>query len=208
MIADLNDAQLVSFDELAAAVARGEAAAQTFAGSSLSDTAAVRSLGKAYAELCALAEAFMLTDPAAYGGKLFTQQALAKTALRSAAAASRRKDLNVVAARWLQHERRPHQGVVFTARVLDLRARGAWTEYDLEIDYGSQTLRVAALLDKVKFGAGAEVGVIGLILPDPQRQLAGYDGDAAPLILVGDAFHPAKAAEAVGAPDEFELMAQ
>lgn len=190
LIGDLRDVKLYSLSELAPTVAAGEQASKTFIAGDLSKREFVRPMGGAYIQLCALAEQFTLADPADYGSEQFTQLALAKAALRAVTVTGRRDDLAVIATRWVQHNRRQNQGAVFYGTVRDLRAMGPWTECQVEIAQGDNTVEVPVLLDRLKFNVGREVGVIGVIVADPQKHIKGYEGDEPQIVVAGDAFDP------------------
>jgi hypothetical protein len=207
IVADLIDPRLFSLQELSEAAAAAESAGRRFVAGDLARPDTVRDMGQAYVQLCAAAERMTLTDPSSYGASLFTQQALAKDPINLAAGNSaRRRDLAVIAARWLQHTKRQNEGTLFVGRVRDMTAQGAWTEYHIEIDLGDQKLSVPVLMDSVKFATGAEVAIAGVIVKDPQQHLAGYQGDAPQIVIAGYAFDPARYANADAAEaPAFEL---
>lgn len=190
ILADLKDARLFSLAALTAATSVARDAASRFIAGDLSQPESVRDMGRAYVELCALAEAFTLTDPAAYSSEMFTQQVLAKEALRSAAAPACRADLAVIAARWLMHESRKNDGTLLIGTVRDLRMQGRWTECDVEIDFGNEHVRIPVLMDRLEYRIGREVAVAGVIVAEPQRRIAGYQGDAPQVVIAGYKFDP------------------
>ncbi len=191
IVGSLTDVRLYSLEEFTEAVVAGESAARRFAAGDLAEPESVRDMGQAYVELCALAERLTLTNPSTFGSALITQQALAKAALRSAAAPSRRGDLAVVASRWLEHVRRKNDGALFVGRVRDLRAVGPWTECQFEVTVGDRRVAVPVLMDKLKHSTGDEAGIAGVIVTNPQQRIAGYEGDAPLIVVAGDTFDPA-----------------
>jgi hypothetical protein len=206
IVADLTDARLYSLAELTAATAAARDAATRFVAGDLSKLESRRDMGRAYIELCTLAEAFTLADPAAYGSELFTQQALAKEALRAAAAPACRGDLAVIAARWLTHESRQNQGTLLIGTVRDLRMQGRWTECDVEIEFGDERLRIPMLMDRLEYKTGSEVAVAGVIVAEPHRRIAGYQGESPQVVIAGYAFDPSTVVDAKAtAEPEFEF---
>jgi hypothetical protein len=210
IVADLKDSRLYSLAEMTAATAATRDAAARFIAGDLSKPADVREMGRAYVELCALAETFTLTDPAAYGSEMFTQQALAKEALRSAAAPACRADLAVIAARWLTHKERKNAGTLLIGTVRDLRMQGRWTECDVEIAFGDERVRVPVLMDRLEYRTGSEVAVAGVIVAEPQRRLADYHGKAAQVVIAGYKIDPSKVVDSkTSAPEaNFELPSE
>src|SRR5690606_8815668 len=96
---------LYSLEDLRQSVASASAACQEFLAGDLTRVESRGAMGKAYMDVAASAERFTLTDPAAYGNELITEQMLAKETFRAmAGSAARRGDLALIAARWLQHE--------------------------------------------------------------------------------------------------------
>jgi hypothetical protein len=60
----------------------------------------------------------------------------------------------------------------------------------VEIAIGDKTIDVPVVMDRLEFNVGREVGVVGVIVADPQRHMEGYEGDARQVIVAGDAFDP------------------
>jgi hypothetical protein len=175
-------------DELLSAA---DAAQREFRAGDLSREQSWSTMGPAYMTLASLAERFTLVDPAASGSELVAKRATAGNIFRALVDNStRRADLATVAARWLQHERRLNQGVILVGRVRDQRPVGALTEYTIDVPLGESSVPASVLLKKASFTAGDEIAVVGAILPRPQEQLAGYEGDATQVIVAGNAFAP------------------
>jgi hypothetical protein len=210
IVADLKDARLFSLAELTAATSVARDAAARFIAGDLSNPESVRDMGRAYVELCALAEAFTLTDPIAYSSEMFTQLALAKEALRSAAAPACRADLAVIAGRWLTHESRKNAGTLLVGTVRDLRMQGRWTECDVEIAFGDESISIPVLMDRLEYRIGREVAVAGVIVAEPQRRIAGYQGDAPQVVIAGYKFDPSTVVDWKGTSPEpdFELQSE
>ena len=206
IVADLVDARLYSLAELVATVVDAEPSASQFIAGDLSKPDTVKPMGQAYIRLCALAERLTLTDPTAYGAELFTQQALAKTQLQVAAGnVARRRDLAVVAARWLQHAGRMNKGTLFVGRVVSIVPQGQWTEFSMEIAFDDQRTVVPVLMDGVPFSTGATAAIAGVIVADPQRHVAGYTGKAPQVVVAGYSFDPAAYADAEAPSAELTL---
>jgi hypothetical protein len=146
-----------------------------------------------------------LVEPGVYGSELFTAQLIAKAALRSAAAPARRADLAVIASRWLKHDRRTNQGSVFVGEVRRLGMQGLWTENEIEIGTGEHHTVVHVLTEGVKFSTGDAAGVIGAIIDRPSERIAGYEGDAAQVVVAGYTFDPATVDDAPSPAPEFVL---
>jgi hypothetical protein len=175
-------------DELLAAA---DAAASEFLSGDLSREESWSTMGPAYMTLASLAERYTLLDQAAERDDLVNkQQAAEETFRRLMSDSARRSDLATVAARWLQHERRLNQGVILVGRVRDVRPRGSRTEYVVEVPLGESVVPTKVLVENANLAAGDDIAVVGAILPRPQEQLAGYDGDAAQLVVAGYVFPP------------------
>ena len=74
--------------------------------------------------------------------ELFTKQALAKS--RAASGRRRRRgaaDLAVIAARWLEHDRRRTRACCSSARCATCAPQGRWTEYVIEVGDGDAARR-------------------------------------------------------------------
>ena len=191
IVADLRDVKLYSLSELDEALTAAESAQQRFLAGDLSRRESVAGMGQAYIELCALAERFTLVDPATYGNQLVTKQMTAKTVFRATVGEpARRNDLAIIAGRWLQHDRRQNQGAVLMGKVRDIHARGRWTEHILDVGAGEAGVQAAVLMEEIRFTIGAEAAVAGVIIAEPQKHIAGYDGDAAQVIVAGFNFAP------------------
>ena len=99
-------------------------------------------------------------------------------------------ELAMIAGRWLQHARRPNQGVVVLGKVIDLHAQGPWTEYTIETPLGDSSAVSKVLMEGVPFKSGSDVAVVGTIVADPRQAIDGYAGEAQQVIVSGFAFVP------------------
>jgi hypothetical protein len=191
IVGKLRNAPRYTVADLDALLIDADAAHRRFLAGDLSRKDDVAAMGQAYIELCKLAERFTLTDPAEFGNELITKQMNAKNIFRGTVGLpARRNDLAMIAGRWLQHNRRPNQGVILLGKVADLRAQGPWTEYTIETPLGDSTAVSKVLMDGVPFASGAEVAVVGTVIADPRQAIAGYEGDAPQVIIAGFAFVP------------------
>jgi hypothetical protein len=191
IVGQLRSAALFSVADLDLLLADADAAHRRFLAGDLARKEDVAGMGQAYIELCKAAERFTLLDPAEYGNELINKQLIAKDIFRGVAGLpARRNDLAMIAGRWLQHGKRPNQGVVLLGKVADLQARGPWTEYTIETPLGDSTAVSKALIDGMPFASGAEVAIVGTIVADPRHAIAGYDGEAPQVIVSGFAFTP------------------
>ena len=191
LVADLRSVKLYSVAELAELLDDADAARSQFLTGDLARQESWATMGPAYITLAALAERFTLIDSAERSDELAGEQNAAKDVFHGMAGdPARRADLATIAARWLQHERRQNNGVVLIGRVRDLRPSGKWIEYVIDVPLGESTVAANVLMDGASFATGDEVAVVGAILPRPQEQLAGYQGDATQLVVAGYAFAP------------------
>ncbi|MBA4105458.1 MAG: hypothetical protein C0485_06840 [Pirellula sp.] len=191
IVGQLRGAKFYSIAELDATLPGADAAHRRFLAGDLARKEDVAAMGQAYIELCKLAEQFTLTNPAEYGNELITKQMNAKNIFRGAVGdPARRNDLAMIAGRWLQHNRRPNQGVVVLGKVTDLEAHGSWTEYTIETPLGDATATSKVLLEGIPFASGSDVAVVGTIVADPRQAIDGYAGEAPQVIVAGFAFVP------------------
>lgn len=191
IVGELKGVPLFSLNDLSSHIASADAAHRTFLAGDLARKEDVAAMGQAYIELCKLAERFTLTDPKAFGNDLVTKQVAAKLIFRGAVGDSaRRNDLAMIAGRWLEHARRPNQGVLLLGRVTDLQPQGKWTEYTIETPLGSTVSVNKVLMDKIEFKFGDDVAIVGAIVADPSQTIAGYTGDAKQVVVAGFAFAP------------------
>jgi hypothetical protein len=191
IVGQLRAPKFYSVAELEATLPGADAAHRRFLAGDLARKEDVAAMGQAYIELCKLAEQFTLTNPAEYGNELITKQMNAKNIFRgSVGDPARRNDLAMIAGRWLQHARRPNQGVVVLGKVTDLQALGPWTEYTIETPLGDSSAVSKVLIDGVPFKSGSDVAVVGAIVADPRQAIDGYAGEAQQVIVSGFAFVP------------------
>lgn len=191
IVGQLRAPKFYSVAELDATLPGADAAHRRFLAGDLARKEDVAAMGQAYIELCKLAEQFTLTNPAEYGNELITKQMNAKNIFRgSVGDPARRNDLAMIAGRWLQHARRPNQGVVVLGKVTDLQAQGPWTEYTIETPLGDSSAVSKALMEGVPFKSGSDVAVVGAIVADPRQAIDGYAGEAQQVIVSGFAFVP------------------
>jgi hypothetical protein len=67
---------------------------------------------------------------------------------------------------------------------------------------------VHVLTDGIKFSTGAEAGVAGAIVDRPQERIAGYQGDAAQVVIAGFTFDPATVVDDASPAGEFPLSGE
>ncbi len=191
IVGKLHDPKLYTVADLDASLGGADAAHRRFIAGDLARKEDVAAMGQAYIELCKLAEQFTLTNPAEYGNELITKQMNAKNIFRGAVGdPARRNDLAMIAGRWLQHNRRPNNGVIVLGKVTDLQAQGAWTEYTIETPLGDATATSKVLLEGIPFASGSDVAIVGTIVADPRQAINGYTGEAPQVIVSGFAFVP------------------
>jgi hypothetical protein len=191
IVGDLRDVKLYSVAELDDLLDAADAAHRKFLKGDLAQQESWATMGPAYMKIAGLAERYTLTDPAQFSNELITKQMAAKNVFRGTVGdPARRADLATIAARWLQHERRQNNGVLLIGRVRDIRPAGRWSEYVIDVPLGDGQVAAHVLMEKIDFSTGDEVAVAGAILPRPQEQLSGYEGDAPQVIVAGYAFTP------------------
>ena len=191
IVGQLRNPQFTTVAELSALLPEADAAHRRFLAGDLSRKEDVAAMGQAYIELCKLADCFTLTNPDQFGNELVSKQITAKNIFRGTAGLpARRSDLSMIAGRWLQHGRRPNNGVLLLGKVADLQAQGPWTEYSIESPLGDSTATSKVLMEGIPFNSGADVAIVGTIVADPRQAIAGYEGDAPQLIVSGFAFAP------------------
>jgi hypothetical protein len=191
IVGQLRNPHLYTVGELDELLLGADAAHRRFLAGDLSRKDDVAAMGQSYIELCKLAERFTLTNPSEFGNDLITKQITAKNIFRGVAGEpARRNDLAMIAGRWMQHPRRPNQGVVLLGKVTDLQARGEWTEYTVETPLGDSTAASKVLVEGLPFASGAEVAVVGVVVAEPRQAIAGYEGDAPQVIVSGFEFVP------------------
>lgn len=191
IVGQLRTPKFTTVAELSALLPEADAAHRRFLAGDLSRKEDVGAMGQAYIELCKLADCFTLTNPDQFGNELVNKQITAKNIFRGTAGLpARRSDLSMIAGRWLQHGRRPNNGVLLVGKVADLQAQGRWTEYTIESPLGDSTATSKVLMEGLPFNSGADVAIVGTIVADPRQAIAGYEGDAPQLIVSGFAFMP------------------
>lgn len=191
IVGQLRNPKWFTVADLSALLPDADAAHRRFLAGDLSRKEDVAGMGQAYIELCKLAECFTLTNPNQLGNELISKQITAKNIFRGTAGLpARRSDLAMIAGRWLQHNRRPNNGVLLVGKVTDLQAQGPWTEYTIETPLGDSTAISKVLMEGLPFPSGAEVAVVGTIVVDPRQAITGYQGDAPQVIVSGFAFAP------------------
>jgi hypothetical protein len=207
IVGDLITPTFYSIADLTEAVNGVSEAGRAFLNGTLLPGAPRQQMGRAYIKLCSVVERLTMTDPAEYGSALFTQQALAKDPLHLVAGRpDRRDELAVIAASWWGYAKRQNNGMLFVGTVRELHVQGEWTECLMEIDDGQKRVLVPVLMDGVRFSTGREAAVAGLIVNEPQRNIAGYQGGAPQVLVAGYLFDPAKFADAnVSSLPEFRL---
>jgi hypothetical protein len=85
--------------------------------------------------------------------------------------------------------------------VQEVHPQGEWTECTVNMAIGDSSLQIPVLMDGLRFTSGAQVAVAGVIVADPQRQIAGYQGESSRVVVAGYIFDPARFEDAaVGAP--------
>jgi hypothetical protein len=113
-----------------------------------------------------------------------------------------------VAERWLGHDRRTNEGALFVGTVRDLGVQGPWTESVIKVGDGELSVEVRVLTDGLKFTTGAEAGVAGAIVDRPQERIAGYQGDAAQVVIAGFTFDPATVADIAAPAPQIDLQGE
>ena len=200
----LRDPQFRPLDELQSLREANESAAVEFVEGDLGDRDAVSRKGRAYMQLCELAERFTLADPADHSIPATTQRLVTKELLRQAVAApANRESLAQIASRWLQYAGRPNQGILLAGQVVDINAVGNDVQYAIELQYRGGSAVANVLQQDITFRTGTTVGVIGIILDDPMSQLVEYKGEAKQILLpiyVFDPDAPRESSEYGGSP--------
>lgn len=169
------------FETLLQAVTEAAPAGTAFAEGSLANEEEVPAMGQHYARLCYLAQVLTLMDPVASHPDLMTQEFeavdLFKRLFRNAGA---REDSRQIAGPWMTWSGRPHGGVFFAGIPNETRKAGELFEYRFPVADGEVYVVTEKPIDARRFlnSKANEVGVIGIVVEDPETRIAGYEGSA------------------------------
>ena len=169
------------FEALVQAVAEANPSASAFAEGSLANEEEVPAMGQHYARLCYLAQVLTLMDPAGSHPDRMTQEFeavdLFKRLFRNAGA---REDSRQIAGPWMTWSGRPHGGVFFAGIPDETRRAGELFEYRFPVADSEVFVVTEEPLDAKRFlnSQSNEVGVIGIVVEDPEKRIRGYEGTA------------------------------
>lgn len=177
----LPGAPAYGFETLVQAVAEAAPSGTAFAEGSLANEEEVPAMGQHYARLCYLAQVLTLMDPAASHPDLMTQEFeavdLFKRLFRDAGA---REDSRQIAGPWMTWSGRPHGGVFFAGIPDETRQVGEVYEYRFPVADGEVYVVTEEPIDARRFlnSQANEVGVIGIVVENPETRIQGYEGSA------------------------------
>jgi hypothetical protein len=183
------DPQLCDLDDLLAAREKATAARDALLAGNLNQAEQIARKGKAYMAFCELARCMTMLEPMQISSAVVLQQSLSRELIRSTLEVpENRRNLAQIASRWWEYRDRPVAGFVFVGTVLDIRARGRWTEYSMGISWGGKGIEIPVLMDRLRFSTGDEVAMVGVIVTSPKDRLTGYDQEIPQIVLAGYGF--------------------
>lgn len=142
--------------------------------------------GRGYLALADLAQKLTFVAEAANSETLIAQRRAAEELLRETLSTTHtREEVARIFAKWLVSPNRRHGGVFFAANVVWRDRFGPLTEGLAQLDSG-QTLTILAPAEMVeRLGTVKQVAVAGWLLERPKEQIAGYGGESASVVWVG-----------------------
>jgi hypothetical protein len=174
-------------EDLAEALAAARIAQPLLIKGNLTDGRDVQlAKGRGYLALADLAQKLTFVAEAANSETLIAQRRAAEELLRETLSTTHiREEVARIFAKWLVSPNRRHGGVFFAANMVWRNRFGPLTEGLAQLDSG-QTLTILAPGEMVeRLGKVKQVAVAGWLLERPKEQIAGYSGEAASVVWVG-----------------------
>lgn len=165
--------------ELKAALDEAKLAAGVWQAAELTDK---KSLAQSYKTLTKLAETLAFAEKAAP-----QDASAAQELLKSLAQNTQKLDFILeVSTMWMQAVKRPNNGVVLVGVVKEIGRQGALYETQLETTEGGAAFSLLSDFDPAAIcPINARILATGVVVSDPTKELAGYQGKAAPVVWLG-----------------------
>ncbi len=165
--------------ELKAVLDEAKLAAGVWQAAPLADK---KSLFQNYKVLTKLAETLAFTENAAP-----QDASAARDLLKSLAKNPQKLDFVLeVGTRWMQESKRPNNGVVLVGVVKQISRQGELYETHLETTAGGAVFILISDFDPaLTCQVDARILATGVVVPDPAKELNGYQGKAAPAVWLG-----------------------
>jgi hypothetical protein len=200
IVSAMPDARLFSVEELAGAVGPAADAQSRFLTGELTTQEAIRAMGRAYIDICALAERLTLLDPAASPAGPFAERQQAQSLLHSTVVdPDYGDDVQLMAGKWLKFGERKNQGILLAGRVREVRPAGRWVECVIDMQFARgktvENYETVVLVDQTDLAPGDQAGFAGAIVADPVNHISGYEGASTQVVVAGYAFDPDLAAD-------------
>jgi len=133
----------------------------------------------AYMAMCRLAEKIdTVADPNS-AGDMQQATALFRWALIRAQLTN---DLGQITSSWWEHTDRPSQGIFFVGQVQSVQPLGDQFLCQIATGEGQSTSTLPVLLPESSLSEGQRVGIVGVIIANPQQHLAEFEGDETQII--------------------------
>jgi hypothetical protein len=166
-------------EELSAALQFGTKAEPNLVNGNLSDGSEVaKRKGYSYSILADLAQKLTFTTAGASADEAKLQQEAEEVFRKTLATQHARDEVAQIVPKWIASPNRKQGGVFFAGSVQTSEPKGSVAECIIE--FGGQSLPVlvpAAAAEQVK-GSATPVAVVGWIVNDPAKNVAGYTGNA------------------------------
>lgn len=196
VVSQLRHADFFKVADLQEATAAAETALPQILDGDLSKPETVPRMGQGYIAMCAVAERLTLLDPDESSPSLAAAQAEANRILGAAVYnPAQVRDLGVIAGRWLEHDKRRNDGILFTGKVVATNAASYWTEQTMAITVGDRKVEIPVLMHGDDLKVGDEAVVAGVIVEQPSESLSDYPGSAPQAVIAGSVFAPRGAAK-------------
>lgn len=176
----LNNPQPTSLADLTAAITDAAPAGRGFVDGSLSDPEQVSTMGQHYARLCFLAQSLTLLENRQPGQPTsMPEMEAADVFTRLFQSQNPRVQSRQIAGPWIAWDGRPHGGVFFAGEPTGVAPAGEATEYTFQLGETTVPVIMAEPIDPQRYvrTAATEVGVIGIVVDEPTKWIAGYQGE-------------------------------
>jgi hypothetical protein len=175
-------------DELAAALQAAKTARPALMAGKLADGRDVqRAKGYSYSLLADLAQKMSFVDSAAGSESIDASLRAAEDLFRETLADDRtRSEVAVIVPKWIASRHRQHGGLFFAATLTGVQKAGDVAECGAALETGEAfpLLMPASLADSVA-DLSRPVGIVGWLVDQPRKQIAGYAGQAEQAVWVG-----------------------
>lgn len=175
------DAPTFTLADLTASIQTASGAEATLAKGSLTDGREVQQAkGKSYMAIADMAQKAALVDPTAPAADVVKAESQVDDFLRRTFAnAHVREELTQIVPKWLNHPKRPHNGVFLAGRLERGETKGDVNEYIIDLGSGvTASVLVPAEPGQAPNASTRAVAVAGWIVAKPADQVAGYTGTA------------------------------